>query len=139
MLAAIVPALAAKMLIPHLLITDDDSALRSILREGLCRRGFNVTEASDGLEAIEVLEHSDVHICLVDFHMPRLNGLEVIRHVQTRLQPTPCVLMSADLNEQIRAEASAMRAYGVLAKPLRLSQVSDLVCGALADVYNWRP
>ena len=127
------------MLIPNLLITDDDSAFRSVLCEGLSRRGFQVTEAGDGMEAIELLGHRDVHICLVDFHMPRLNGLEVIRHVRRTSMQTPCMLMSADLDETIRAEAEQASVYEVLSKPIRLTQISDLICTALSDVYGWRP
>ncbi len=127
------------MLIPNLLITDDDSAFRNVLCEGLSRRGFRVTQASDGQEAIDVIEHSEVHICLIDFHMPRLNGLEVIRYVGQQEAPTPCVLMSADLNDEIRAQAEQAKAYGVLSKPIRLNQISDLIQGALSEVYGWRP
>lgn len=127
------------MLIPNLLITDDDSAFRSVLCEGLSRRGFKVTEAGDGIEAIELIQRSEVHVCLVDFHMPRLNGLEVIRHIHQTSQRTPCVLMSADLDETIRAEAKQASVYDVLSKPMRLTQISDLVCRALSDAYGWHP
>ncbi|KAA1261770.1 Regulator of RpoS [Rubripirellula obstinata] len=125
--------------IPNLLVTDDDSAFRSVLCEGLARRGFKVTEAGDGMQAIELIERSEVHVCLVDFHMPRLNGLEVIRHIRRTSQQTPCVLMSADLDETIRAQAKQVSAYEVLSKPIRLKQISDLICTALSDVYGWRP
>jgi CheY-like chemotaxis protein len=127
------------MLIPHLLITDDDSAFRSVLCEGLSRRGFQVTEAGDGIEAIELIQRREVHVCLVDFHMPRLNGLEVIRHVRQTSARTPCVLMSADLDETIRAEAQKASVYEVLSKPIRLTHLSELIRDALAETYGWRP
>lgn len=127
------------MLIPNLLVTDDDAAFRQVLCEGLVRRGFRVTEATDGQEALDVLNSAEVHVCLIDFHMPRMTGLDVIRHLHAMGQPLPCVLMSADLDETIRREAESMRAYSVLSKPIRLKQLSDVVCGALADVYGWRP
>lgn len=127
------------MLIPNLLITDDDSAFRKTLCEGLSRKGFRVTEACDGLEAIQLIQQNEVHVCLVDFHMPRLNGLEVIRHVRQISKQTPCLLMSADLNDQIRAEAEQVSVYDVLAKPLRLAQLSNRISSALSDVYGWPP
>ncbi len=127
------------MLIPNLLVTDDDAAFRRVLCEGLVRRGFRVTEATDGREALDVLNSAEVHVCLIDFHMPRLSGLDVIRELHAMGQSLPCVLMSADLDDTIRREAESMRAYGVLSKPIRLQHISDVVCGALADVYGWRP
>ena len=127
------------MLIPNLLVTDDDSAFRQVVCEGLSRRGFRVTEASDGQEAIDVISHSEFHVALLDVHMPRVTGLEVIRHLRQRPQSPPCVLMSAELNDEIRREAERMCAYKVLSKPVRLVQLTDIICGALSDVYGWRP
>jgi CheY-like chemotaxis protein len=125
-------------LIPNLLMTDDDSAFRQVVCEGLTRRGFHVTEARDGQEALELLETSEVHVALIDVHMPRVTGLEVIRQLSERGQGPPCVLMTAHLDEQIRREAERLRAYRLLSKPVRLKQLTDIVCGALADVYGWQ-
>lgn len=129
---------------PNLLVTDDDSAFRQVVSEGLARRGFCVLQASDGQEAIDVIDSSEVHLALIDVHMPRVTGLEVIQHVNSRpdrpsLRRPACVLMSAELNEDIRREAERMRAYQVLSKPLRLAELMGIVSGALAEVYGWRP
>lgn len=126
------------MLIPNLLITDDDRALRQALCEGFSRLGFHVTEAGDGQEAVNVLSQSQVHVCLIDFHMPRLSGLDVIREFHAKSDAPPFVLMSADLNDEVRRQAELMSTYRVLSKPVRLKQLSDVVCCALADVYGWR-
>ena len=72
------------MFVPNLLITDDDAAFRHALCEGLVRRGFQVTEACNGQEAIEVIEQMKVHLAIVDVHMPGLSGLDVIRRLQNR-------------------------------------------------------
>ena len=127
------------MLIPNLLVTDDDLAFRQVVCEGLRRRGFCVTEAGDGQEAIDVISRSNVHMVLIDVHMPRVTGLEVIRHLHQHPQSPPCVLMSAELNDEIRREAERMRAYQVLSKPIRLVQLTDVIRGALSEVYGWRP
>ena len=127
------------LVVPNLLVTDDDPAFRQVVSEGLTRRGFRVTQASDGQEAIDVIEHGKFHVALIDVHMPRLTGLDVIRYLRERPQSPPCVLMSANLDDEIRHEAERMHAYQVLSKPVRLSQLTDIVCGALADIYDWRP
>lgn len=125
--------------VPNLLVTDDDSAFRQAVSEGLMRRGFHVTQACDGFQAIEVIDHSAVHMALVDLHMPGVTGLEVIRHLRNHPSHPPFVLMSADLNDEVRREAERMHAYQVLRKPIRLNQLTDVVCGALAEIYGWRP
>ncbi len=126
-------------MIPNLLVTDDDSAFRDALCEGLSRRGFRVAAARDGEEAIEKLSCTQFHFAIVDFHMPRLSGLDVIRHLTQTPQSPPCVLMSAKLDDEIRREAREMNAYRVLSKPVRLVQLHQLIRGALADVYGWGP
>ena len=127
------------LVVPNLLVTDDDSAFRQVVCEGLTRRGFHVTEARDGEEALDVIEHNEVHIALIDVHMPRVTGLEVIRHLSTRPKSPPCVLMSAELDEEICREAKRMKVYDVLSKPLRLVQLTTVLGSALDEIYGWSP
>ncbi|MEM9365072.1 MAG: response regulator [Planctomycetota bacterium] len=125
------------MFVPRLLITDDDAAYRAVLTDALTRRGMEVAEAGDGDEALAMLDVETFHMVLVDVHMPKVTGLEVIRELATRPEPPPYVLMSAQLDELIEREAARMRAYRVLSKPLRLRQLDDVVRGGLAEVYGW--
>ncbi|MEM9586863.1 MAG: response regulator [Planctomycetota bacterium] len=125
------------MIAPNLLITDDDSAFRSVLCEALSRRGFQVTQAADGQEALDLLERTTVHLALVDVHMPRVTGLQVIREVTARPDGPPCVLMSAQLDDQIRREAEQIGAFRVLSKPFRMPFLSEVVRKALSETYGW--
>jgi len=127
------------LLVPNLLVTDDDSAFREVVSEGLSRRGFRVVEARDGQEALDVLDQAEVHVALLDVHMPRVTGLEVIRKLQDREHRPPFVLMSAKLDEVIRSEAKRLQAYEVVSKPVRLKQLTDVVCHALTEIYGWNP
>ena len=124
---------------PRILISDDDAALRRVLSESLASRGFEVTVTGDGGEAIDVWDRTGgkFQLCLVDFHMPRANGLEVIRHVQstaTTAGGPACVLMSADLTDAIRAAAFQARVHQVLAKPLRIKTLSEVIRQAMHSV-----
>lgn len=127
------------MIIPNLLVTDDDTAFRSVLCEALVRRGLRVTEAGDGEEAIEVLRRTRVHMAIVDVHMPRATGLEVIKHLLEFAERPPCVLMSAAMDDEIRREAERMQVYRVLSKPIRLNVLRDVVNAALTEAYGWKP
>ncbi len=125
------------MFVPRLLVTDDDAAFRSALCEGLSRRGFQVTEACDGQEAIEVLGRMQVHLALVDVHMPRLNGLDVVRHLHNHANSPACVLMSARMDDVTRRAAMEMNAFDVLDKPIPLNRLTETVRKALAETYGW--
>ena len=125
--------------VPNLLVTDDDKAFRKVVCEGLQRRGFRVIEACDGREALDLIKHSRVHVAVVDVHMPHVTGLDVIRHLYEGPSSLPCVLMSAELDDEIRQEAERMCAYDVLSKPLKLSQLTAVVSHALNEFYGWQP
>jgi two-component system chemotaxis response regulator CheY len=126
-------------MIPNLLVTDDDTAFRNVVCDAFSRRGFRVLDARDGQEALDALACSEIHLALLDIHMPRLNGLEVMRRLSLHPGHPPMVLMSAAWDEVSRLEAERMKAYRTLEKPIRLDQLREVVCGALAEVYGWRP
>ncbi|MEM6366403.1 MAG: response regulator [Planctomycetota bacterium] len=126
-------------MVPQVLITDDDASFRSVLCDVLSRKGLELHQAADGEEALAVIESQSIHMALVDVHMPKVTGLEVISILERRNQPMPCVLMSAMMDETIEREAARMRAYKTLRKPIRAKQIREVVCQGLAQVYGWSP
>jgi len=123
--------------IPFLLITDDDRDLRETLREALERRGFRTLAAGDGEEALEIVQNVPVHLLLLDMYMPRMSGLETIRRVKQITETLPCILMSADLDERLAAEALQARAFRVFSKPVRFADLTGTVQLALQQAYGW--
>jgi len=123
---------------PRLLITDDDRSMRQTLADALSRCGFDIATAGDGEEAIKLFDTGEVHLVIVDFHMPRLSGLEVIRYVRSRNSRLPCILMSAKLSEPVRREAEEMHTCGIFDKPLRLATLRQTVAQSLLDTYGWK-
>jgi DNA-binding response OmpR family regulator len=73
----------------RILVIDDDEQIRRLLRIALNRRGFDVVEANDGLSALRLLASTPVDLVITDVVMPRMEGLETIRHLraagQTRI------------------------------------------------------
>ena len=126
------------ILAPSLLITDDDLAFRETLQTVFEPQGFRTLTASDGEEAVEIVRREEVHLVLLDMHMPKLTGLETIRRLKQFKAMLPCILMSARLDEIIIEQAKLARAFSVLAKPLTRRQIIGAVCHALERTYNWR-
>ena len=130
-----------KLETPSLLITDDDRDFRETLRGVFEPRGFRTLLAADGEEALDVLSRERVHLALLDMHMPRLSGLETIRRI--RQLPfdvvLPCILISAALDAAIEEEARRQRAFSILAKPIRLREITGIVQQAMIETYDWRP
>ncbi|MGQ9606409.1 MAG: response regulator [Thermogutta sp.] len=122
---------------PSLLITDDDSRLRQTLREFLEGQGYFTYEAGDGEEALHILERRSVHVMLLDLHMPRLGGLETLQLARKLHVVLPCILMSAELDPEVVAQARASAVFEILAKPFSVRQVASLVREALRTAYDW--
>jgi two-component system chemotaxis response regulator CheY len=119
---------------PSLLITDDDRALRETLRDIFQPRGFTTLLAADGIEAVEIVEQREVHLVLIDMHMPRLTGLEAISRIKRFKSRLPCILISGQVTEQLGSQAGA---FQVLTKPLSIRQVATSVAEALRQTYDW--
>ncbi|TWU19691.1 response regulator [Allorhodopirellula heiligendammensis] len=126
-------------MVPNILITDDDAGFRRTLCDALSDRGLTLHQAGDGEEALAVINQKSIHLVLVDVHMPRVTGIDVIRELAGRPLRIPAILMSAMMDEEIEREAARMRAYRILHKPIRLTDLRNIVCGSLAETYGWRP
>ena len=73
----------------RILVIDDDEQVLQVLTSVLRRRGFDVVQANDGLAALRILEATPIDLVITDVVMPRMEGLETIRHLraagQTRI------------------------------------------------------
>ena len=126
-----------KLETPSLLITDDDRDFRETLSGIFESRGFRTIQAGDGEEALDVIQREQIHLLLLDMHMPRLTGLDTIRRLRTLHLDLPCILISAALDRQLEEDARAAHAYSVLSKPIRLTDITGIVARAMQQVYCW--
>ena len=122
---------------PSLLITDDDPAFRETLRVVFEPEGFNTILAEDGEEAIEIVHSREVHLVLLDMHMPKLTGLETLRLLKQFKIMLPCILLSAQLDDMILEQARRAQAFSVLSKPVTRGQLTRIVRQALRWTYDW--
>lgn len=122
---------------PAVLITDDDAALRETLRATLEPCGVETMLAGDGLEALEIVRRGPVHVAVFDMHMPRLTGLETMLRLRAMGLHLPCILISARLDESIRAAATRAEAFSLLPKPVSRSALTGSVERALRSCYGW--
>lgn len=88
----------------RILIVDDETTIREVVRKRLAYADFDVIEASGGLEALEVLSLDEIHLVVLDIAMPDMDGLEVLRQLR-RTSLTPVLMLTArgDLTDRIAA------------------------------------
>jgi len=122
---------------PSLLISDDDLNFRETLESIFAPRGFRILLAGDGEEALHIVRTQEVHLALLDMHMPKLTGLETLRLVKQFKAMLPCILMSAHLDDLLIEQALSAYAFLVLPKTVPLRQITGAVWHALERTYHW--
>lgn len=122
---------------PSLLITDDDRDFRETLRAAFEPIGFNTHLASNGLEALDIVENHPIHLALFDMHMPQMTGLETIRLLKRYRATLPCILMSAELDDLVIHQARLEHVFSVLSKLEGLSPFRRIVIQAMRVTYSW--
>ncbi|MEO8682068.1 MAG: sigma-54 dependent transcriptional regulator [Vicinamibacterales bacterium] len=110
-----------------LLLVDDDAQIRRLLSEIGAKEGFDVVEAADGGVALDVLSRRHVDLVLLDLHMPRLNGLDVLRAVRRQGMSSQIALMSGAASVEDAVEAVKLGASEYFSKPLDLPRVRALM------------
>jgi CheY-like chemotaxis protein len=122
---------------PSLLITDDDPDFRETLEGVFAPRGFRTLLAGDGEEALRIVHREEVHLVLLDMHMPRLTGLETLRQVKQFRALLPCILLSAQWDDMLIEQARSAQAFLILPKPITLTEITGAVRQALERTYHW--
>src|SRR5580700_10763819 len=102
------------------LVAEDNIVNRELMRELLEVRGYHVTEACDGLEALEMLEQTRPDILLLDLGMPKLDGFGVVRKIRDnpRLVDLPVLADTAYAMRGDRGQVLNAGCDGYLSKPI---------------------
>ena len=111
------------------LVVDDFDDTRKVLRLWLERMGYAVSEASDGLEAVEAARTLSPDLIILDIEMPGIDGLESARRIRQheRLREVPIIAVSAYGAEQYRARALAAGCTEYVSTPFDPKELKGLI------------
>jgi len=110
-----------------ILLADDDEKIRKALGSVLAERGYRVTTASNGLEALDRMEVAAPDLVITDYQMPEMDGLALLKAVRRRHPDTPVVLMTARLDVEVGAAGFRAGAWKCLRKPIRVEDLMACV------------
>lgn len=115
----------------RIFLADDDPSLRRLLAAVLRADGYEVIEAEDGADLLQLLattlvheaplEPPDVDMILTDVRMPGTGGLEILRGLREASWTTPIILMTGHADRSLRHRARALGATALLEKPIDLA------------------
>jgi len=110
-----------------ILIVDDNVSIHQSMSFILEGKGYAVTTAQDGPEAIEKIKETPFSIVFMDIKMPLMNGVETYRRVKELRPEIAVVMMTAYAVEDLVAEALEEGAFGVIYKPLDMEEVIAII------------
>ncbi len=110
-----------------ILLVDDEPEICEMVGEFLERRGYLVQAATNGEDALKLVRKNPPDLVLLDIYMPGLNGVEVLRRLQTSHPAVGVIMLTASQEEPLLKTALALGAFDVLPKPVDLDQVEMAV------------
>lgn len=117
---------------PRVLIADDDAATRHGIARLLENAGFEVSEAGDGLAALNVVQAKQFDLVFLDIWMPHLSGLEVLARIRTGTNRPKVIVMTSDGTSETLLRAVKEQAYDYLSKPFPPRQAVEAAQRALS-------
>ena len=124
----------------RILVVDDDATVREVVAGYLARAGLEVTEAADGVTALEAAAHVAPDLVVLDLTLPGLDGLEVFRLLRADRAELPIIMLTARGDESDRVLGLELGADDYVTKPfssrelvLRIQSLLRRASGAVTD------
>jgi two-component system chemotaxis response regulator CheY len=116
-----------------ILIVDDSTTLRQVVRMTLAGAGYDVLEAGNGKEALDILDGRKIHLIISDVNMPLLDGISLLKNIKQlpHYKFTPVIMLTTESAEEKKREGKEAGAKAWVVKPFQppvlLTAVSKLI------------
>lgn len=116
----------------NVLVAEDNPAVREFIVRSLQSAGYNVTQAVDGQEALDVLSREKFDVLVTDIVMPNVDGIALALKAVRLFPDLRTIMISGYAQERMRAHNLDALVYKIIAKPFSLEEICDAVKDALA-------
>ena len=106
-----------------ILVADDEQKIREVIKEYAEYEGHSVSEAVDGMQAVEMAKEQDFDIIIMDVMMPRLDGLSVVKHMRASGDATPVLFLTARDSVEDKVRGLDLGANDYLVKPFSFEEL----------------
>ena len=116
-----------------IMIVDDSASIRKVVRLTLEGQGFDVIDASDGVEALKKLNGVKIHLLITDVNMPNMDGITLVQEAKKlpTYKFTPMMMLTTEVSEDKKMQGRSAGAKAWLVKPFQppvlLNAVSKLI------------
>jgi DNA-binding response OmpR family regulator len=113
----------------RILVVEDSPAISEMVKDGLLGAGYEVLVANDGFEALRDLENIQPDLIITDIMMPKVDGLELCRAMQNRLETRdiPFIIFSSRIDGETIRKGREIGARYFIAKPFEMNNLLDRV------------
>jgi len=118
------------------LLANEHEGWHHTVRGLLEPQGVATVSARSGRDALDLIESRQIHVAVLDYQMPQLGGLQVIKLMREMRQAPPAILLSAQLTTHLLHEALGMRVFSVLSKPVDFNVLLDTLARVMRRHYE---
>jgi len=115
----------------NVLIVDDELNMRLVLSAVLKKEGFEVSSASDGREALQVLQSNKIDVVITDLKMPDMDGMELLTNISAQYPEIPVIMITAHGSIATAVEALKKGALDYITKPFDLDDLKNVISKAV--------
>jgi two-component system phosphate regulon response regulator PhoB len=121
---------------PYILVVEDEDALATLLKYNLDKEGHRVTVASDGEEALMLIDERQPDLVVLDWMLPKVSGIEVCRRIRSRPETKnlPVIMLTARGEESDRVRGLDTGADDYIVKPFSMSELAARVRAVLRRI-----
>lgn len=113
------------------LVVDDEKGIREVIREYCLNEGFEVFEASNGIEALKIVDSNDIDIIVLDIMMPKMDGYTALTEIRKNYN-TPVIMLSARADEYDKLQSFNLGVDDYVTKPFSPKEL----IARIKAVYN---
>ena len=120
----------------QILVVDDESRMRKLVKDFLQREGYSVLEAGDGMEAMDIFYEQKIDLVILDVMMPRMDGWQTCREIR-RDSTVPIIMLTARSEERDELQGFELGVDEYISKPFSPKiLVAQCRCDPSEDVYT---
>jgi len=116
---------------PKLLVVEDSRFTRNRIVDALKGSGYEIEEASNGKDALEMYHQSQPDCIISDLLMPVMDGQELLGQIRAIDSAVPVIISSADIQETSRSQCESLGISAFLNKPMKSEELLNCVAAAL--------
>jgi DNA-binding response OmpR family regulator len=122
----------------NILVAEDAADIRNLLKISLEDEGYRVFPASDGLEALSIIQHKEIHLAVLDVMMPKLDGFSLLRKMRD-ISTIPVIFLTARADEIDKVLGLGLGADDYVPKPFSMAELLARIRAQLRRNLEYLP